>query len=96
MGEPDISESKHYNLIVINMIVALLSILLQWYVLRLHFAEVLGSVLSAYFWGWLIFLGIKLVMPEVKGYDKHRRRGLYFNTVSCVIAIAFSGSLLQR
>lgn len=96
MDELNVSESKPYRSILVNVIVVLSVLVLESYVNGWHFAAGIGIVLGAYFWGWLLFLLIKLILPEVKNYDKNRKRGLYLSTVNWVLIISFGGGLIQR
>lgn len=96
MNESQETESKGYKPIVINLLVALVALVLQSYVHHWNFAEGIGFVLGGYFWGWLIFLVIKLIVRDVKTYDKYRKRRLYLGTVNWVLIIGFAGGLVQN
>lgn len=96
MNESQVTESKNHKPIVINLMIAFVALVLESYVLRWNFLEGIGFVLGGYFWGWLIFLVIKLTVRDVKAYDRYRKRGLYLGTVNWVLIIGFAGSLVQN
>ena len=96
MNESQVTESKNYKPIVTNLMIAFVALVLKSYVVRWNFAEGIGFVLGGYFWGWLIFLVIKLVVRDVKAYDKYRKRALYLGTVNWVLIIGFAGGLVQN
>lgn len=94
MDESTVSESKPYRSILVNLGVALSVLVLDSYIYVWSYA--VGQVVGGYIWGGLIFLLIRLMVRDVKNYDKYRKRDLYLSTVNWVQVIAFAGGLIQR